>query len=153
MHDIDDYPDAVQVPGLVVYRYDAPLFFANAEDFHRGALASLDEHGGRVEWLLLNFEANIEIDLTAIDAIEQLHTELAERGIVLALARVKWEMREELERSGLLDRIGRDRVFATLPTAVIGFFDYYTGKHGYPPPGVTPPAPPGQPIIEPRQEG
>jgi MFS superfamily sulfate permease-like transporter len=42
MHDIDDYPRARQVPGLVVYRYDSPLFFANADDFRRRALASLD---------------------------------------------------------------------------------------------------------------
>ena len=46
MHDVDDFPDAVQVPGLVVYRYDSPLFFANAEDFHARALAAVDEADG-----------------------------------------------------------------------------------------------------------
>ena len=59
MHDIDDYPDAKQVPGLLVYRYDSPLFFANAENFKQRALESIDEHGP-IEWMLLNFEANVQ---------------------------------------------------------------------------------------------
>ena len=71
MHDIDDYPDAKQVPGLLVYRYDSPLFFANAEDFKNRALESIEEHGP-IEWLLLNFEANVHIDLTSIDALGEL---------------------------------------------------------------------------------
>ena len=64
MHDIDDYATSSQVPGLLVYRYDAPLFFANAEDFNRRALASVDAADPPVEWFLLNAEANTEIDLT-----------------------------------------------------------------------------------------
>ena len=68
MHDIDDYPEADSVPGLVVYRYDAPLFFANAEDFRERALAAVDENPGPVEWFVLNAEANVEVDLTALDA-------------------------------------------------------------------------------------
>ena len=76
MHDVDDYPDAEQVPGLVVYRYDSPLFFANAEDFHHRALAAVDEAEHPVEWLLLNVEANVEVDLTSLDALARLHREL-----------------------------------------------------------------------------
>ncbi|MFC7615395.1 SulP family inorganic anion transporter [Actinokineospora soli] len=121
MHDVDDYPGAAQVPGLVVYRYDAPLFFANAEDFRQRALAAVDAAADPPRWLLLNTEANVEIDLTAADALEDLRAELARRGIVLALARVKQELRVDLARAGLLDRIGEDRVFATLPTAVHAF--------------------------------
>jgi len=148
MHDIDDYPAARQMPGLVVYRYDAPLFFANAEDFKRRALASLAGTGGTVEWYLLNFEANVQIDLTSIDALDEMRSELEGKGIVLALARVKHEMHRELERAGFVDRIGADRIFATLPTAVIAYVEAYTAKHGRPPPGVVPPQPPDQPVIE-----
>ncbi|CAN5477155.1 SulP family inorganic anion transporter [soil metagenome] len=148
MHDIDDYPAARQMPGLVVYRYDAPLFFANAEDFKRRALASLAETEGTVEWYLLNFEANVQIDLTSIDALDEMRSELEGKGIVLALARVKHEMHRELERAGFVDRIGADRIFATLPTAVIAYVEAYTAKHGKPPPGVVPPSPPDQPVIE-----
>ena len=87
MHDIDDYPDARLVPGLVVYRYDSPLFFANADDFKRRALASLDYSEGPVEWFLLNAEANVELDSTALDALEALRSELDGRGVVFAMAR------------------------------------------------------------------
>ncbi|TDU83806.1 high affinity sulfate transporter 1 [Kribbella voronezhensis] len=121
MHDIDDYPTARPVPGLVVYRYDSPLFFANAENFHRRALAAVDAAPGPVRWLLLNAEANIEIDITAIDALDALREDLAQRGIVLALARVKQDLRNDLEAAGFLDRLGRDNVFFTLPTAVEAF--------------------------------
>jgi SulP family sulfate permease len=148
MHDIDDYRDAAQVPGLVVYRYDAPLFFANADDFKRRALASIEEHPGEVEWLLLNFEANVQIDLTAIDALDEIREALERRGQTLALARVKQDMRIELERAGLIDRIGEDRVFATLPTAVAAYVSAYEAEHGELPPGLTPPAPPEQPTID-----
>src|SRR4051812_44370308 len=121
MHDVDDYPDARPVPGLVVYRYDAPLFFANAEDFRRRALAAVDDATTPVRWLLLNTEANVEIDITAVDALDTLREELADRGIVLALARVKQDLRTILDATGFLDRVGADHVFYTLPTAVEAF--------------------------------
>jgi MFS superfamily sulfate permease-like transporter len=121
MHDVDDYPDARPVPGLVVYRYDSPLFFANAENFRRRALAAVDDAEPPVRWLLLNTEANIEIDITAIDALDAVREELASRGIVLALARVKQDLRDDLEAAGFLERLGPHRVFYTLPTAVEAF--------------------------------
>jgi sulfate permease, SulP family len=118
MHDIDDYPQADLEPGLLVYRYDAPLFFANAENFRERALRAVKEYPGEVEWFLLNAEANVEVDLTALDAVDQLRAELASRGIVFAMARVKQDLRDELEAAGLLDKIGEDHIFMTLPTAV-----------------------------------
>jgi sulfate permease, SulP family len=83
MHDIDDYATGRQLPGLLVYRYDAPLFFANAEDFKRRALESIDGADPPVEWFLLNAEANTEVDLTAVDVLEEVRKTLAERGICL----------------------------------------------------------------------
>ncbi|TCC50784.1 sulfate permease [Kribbella capetownensis] len=121
MHDIDDYPDARPVPGLVVYRYDSPLFFANAEDFRRRAMAAVDDADGPVRWLLLNAEANVDIDITAIDALDSLREELTARGIVLALARVKQDLRDDLNAAGFLDRLGPNHLFYTLPTAVEAF--------------------------------
>ena len=76
MHDLDDYPEADPEPGLVVYRYDAPLFFANAENFRERALAAVDESPEPVKWFVLNAEANVEVDLTALDVLDQLRTEL-----------------------------------------------------------------------------
>ena len=118
MHDVDDFPDAVLVPGLLVYRYDSPLFFANAEDFLTRARAAVNASEVPVRWFLLNTEAIVEVDITAVDALESLRRELTDRGIVFACARMKQDLRSDLAPSGLLDRIGEDRVFPTLPTAL-----------------------------------
>lgn len=118
MHDVDDYPDATVIPGLLVYRYDAPLCFANAEDFRSRALAAVANASSPVRWFVLNVEANVEVDMTALDALENLRHELSQRGIVFALARVKQDLRQALAAAGMLDKIGFDRMFMTLPTAV-----------------------------------
>ena len=131
MHDVDDYPDAEQVPGLVVYRYDSPLFFANSNDFYSQCLEAADTPGCR--WLLLNVEANVEVDSTGLDALAALHSELADRGILLALARVKTDLRLPMERYGVLALIGEDNMYATLPTAVTAFREWAAA---HPPPEV-----------------
>lgn len=118
MHDVEDYPAVTQIPGLLVYRYDAPLFFADAENFRQRALKAVDEAADPVRWFVLNAEANTEIDFTAADTLEELRSELDERGIRMGLARVKFEIMQDLVRVGLIDRLGADMVFATLPTAV-----------------------------------
>ena len=117
LHDIRDYPDAVTVPGLVVFRYDAPLVFANANDFKARALEAVDEAPAPAEWLLINAEAIVDIDLTAADALGELHDELERRGVVLALARVKQDLRDQLETIGMITHIGPEWLFATLPVA------------------------------------
>jgi MFS superfamily sulfate permease-like transporter len=121
MHDIKDFRGAEPVPGLVVYRYDAPLCFANAEDFHDRAMLAVNEKPTPVEWFVLNAEANVEVDLTALDALDQLRSELAEDGIVFAMARVKQDLRDALRAAGMTETIGEDRIFMTLPTAVEAF--------------------------------
>jgi SulP family sulfate permease len=121
MHDVDDFPEAEVVPGLMIYRYDSPLFFANAEDFRTRALASLEESPVPIRWFVLNTEAIVEVDITAVDALESLRRELESRGIVLGLARLKQDLRGDLAPSGLLDRIGEEHIFATLPTTVAAF--------------------------------
>ncbi|MET3984490.1 sulfate permease [Streptomyces sp. PvR034] len=121
MHDVDDYPTARTVPGLLVYRYDSPLFFANAEDFRRRAMAAVDVQDGPVDWFILNTEANVEVDITALDAVEALRAELVQRNIVFALARVKQELREPLDAYGLTAAVGANRIYPTLPTAVAAY--------------------------------
>lgn len=134
MHDVDDYPQARTVPGLVVYRYDSPLFFANAEDFRRRALAAVDQHRGPVAWFVLNTEAIVEVDITGLDAVEALRRELERRDIVFALARVKQDLMVFLETSGLAASTGEERVFPTLPTALAAYEQWRT-QHP-PPPGT-----------------
>ncbi|KGN30459.1 sulfate transporter [Knoellia flava TL1] len=135
MHDVDDYPSARPVPGLVVYRYDSPLFFANAHDFVTRALRAVDEAPTPARWLLLNMEANVTVDLTASDTLETLRREVDRRGVVLALSRVKQELRDDLRRSGLVDRVGEDHIFMTLPYAVQGYADWSARMNGSSPPG------------------
>lgn len=136
MHDVDDYPDATQVPGLVVYRYDAPLVFANSQDFFTRALEAVESSGSRVDWFVLNAEANVEVDLTAVDTLAEFRSVLQERGIQFALARVKQELRADLDAAGLLDLVPADRVFPTLPAAVAAYADWYAARHGSRPPGL-----------------
>lgn len=121
MHDVDDYPQATTVPGLVVYRYDAPLCFANAEDFRQRAVAALRSADPPARWFVLDVEAVVEIDVTAADAVRALCDDLDQAGVVVALARVKQDLLVVLRRAGLVDRIGEHRIFPTLPTAVAAF--------------------------------
>ncbi|MFN7149605.1 MAG: SulP family inorganic anion transporter [Microthrixaceae bacterium] len=138
MHDIDDYPDAAAIQGLIVYRYDSPLFFANVEDFKRRALESLDLADTPTEWFLLNAEANVQVDITAIDALEELRQELDQRGIVFAMARVKQDLHDDLRPTGFVERVGEDRVFMTLPTAVQAYVRWFEAQHGVTPSGAPP---------------
>jgi sulfate permease, SulP family len=132
MHDVDDYPAARTIPGLVVYRYDAPLFFANAADFRRRALAAAtDPRPAR--WFVLNVEANVEVDFTALEALDALREDLIRAGTVFALARVKQDLLARLESFGLAGKIGPERLFPTLPTAVRAYEDW--ARRGGPPRG------------------
>ena len=128
LHDVDDYPDAITTPGLVVYRYDAPLCFANADDFRMRVLRAVRDATQPVEWVLLNMEANVEIDLTAVDMLADLHAELDARGIVVALARVKRDLAVFLDRAGLTTRVGSEHLYPTLPTAVAAFHSRHGGS-------------------------
>ncbi|MFG2957645.1 SulP family inorganic anion transporter [Streptomyces sp. NPDC048291] len=130
MHDIDDYPTARTIPGLLVYRYDSPLFFANAENFHRRALAAVDQQTAPVRWFVLNMEANVEVDITALDAVDALRRELIARDVEFALARVKQDLLDSLEAYGLADAVGHDRVFPTLPTAVTAYRAWLAAQPG-----------------------
>ncbi len=123
MHDIGEHSDAVQVDGLMVFRYDSPLFFANAEDFRRRVLDAVDDNlaaGLAVRSVLLNCEAIVDADSTAVEALARLVNELDRRGIRVMLARVHVELAVLLKRAGVLSLIGPDSVYPTLPTAVAG---------------------------------
>ncbi len=136
MHDVDDYSTATQVPGLVVYRYDAPVIFANSHNFLTRAVKAVDTAPTPVEWFVLNVEANVEVDLTAVDTFEEFRRTLSDRGIVFAMARVKQDLLADLNRVGLTDAIGAEHLFATLPAAVSAYAAWYSERHGHRPPGL-----------------
>ncbi|NEP17768.1 MAG: STAS domain-containing protein, partial [Leptolyngbya sp. SIO4C1] len=120
-HDIEDWEGAATIPGLVLYRYDAPLCFANTEDFKRRALDAIEAETAPVKWFVLNTEAIAEVDITAIDMLEEFYDELAARGIAFALVRVKQDLYAQLKRSGLLQKISPERVYFTIDSAIAGF--------------------------------
>ena len=121
LHDVGDWQGSRTLPGLVLYRYDAPLCFANAEHFRHNALAAVEAEQQPVRWFVLNAEAIIEIDSTAVESLADLCRGLQQRGIVVGMARVKQELFALLERGGIVDLIGPDRFYPTLPTAVSAF--------------------------------
>jgi SulP family sulfate permease len=120
-HDVQDWEGVRTIPGLVLFRYDAPLCFANAEDFHRRAIAAVDGETVPAEWLVLNAEAIVDIDSTAAEMLLALPRELAARGVRLALTRVKRELHAQLDAAGLLALVGPEHVYPTIPTAVAAF--------------------------------
>ncbi|WP_338441671.1 solute carrier family 26 protein [Synechococcus elongatus IITB4] len=121
LHDIEDWPQAQTFPGLVIFRYDAQLCFANAEDFKRRVLIAIATATQPVQWLLLNAEAIIDLDVTAADKLLELVRELQQRGVTLTIARAKQELIAELDRVGLVERIGGEHFYPTLPTAIAAF--------------------------------
>lgn len=121
LHDINDWEGAKTIPGLLMYRYDAPLCFANAENFKQRSLLSIAAEKSRVEWLVLNMEANVAIDITAIDMLSELRAELAIKNITFAMARVKQDLYSDLKRGGFLNDVQAEHIYFTLHTAIAAF--------------------------------
>ncbi len=105
-----------------MFRYDAPLFFANAENFLDKALDQFDEERDRrsdeIDWFILQAEAIGRIDSTAGEMLEGLLDDLDRRDVVFVLAEAKQDLADQLERIGLMDRIGTDHAYATIEEAV-----------------------------------
>lgn len=117
-HDVVRHPEGRQVPGLLLYRFDAPLFFANAGYFREQVMRRADREHRDVRWVVVTAEPITDIDATAADAIAELLDDLDERGIVLAFAELKGHVRERLAAYGLVERIGPDRFYRTTGQAV-----------------------------------
>ncbi len=136
MHDVADYPDAQTLPGCIFYRYDAPLFFGNVNDL-RARVARVIHLDNKayphepVHWFILNVEANVEVDITAADGLREMALDLRDQGIKLGLARVKLDLYEPLVRGGVIDVIGRDMLFATLPVAEEAYLTWATTNGEY----------------------
>jgi MFS superfamily sulfate permease-like transporter len=116
-HDVDRHPEAAQIPGLVIYRFDAPLFFANAEHFADRIRAECRDRAD-VRWLIVAAEPMTDIDTTGAEELTALLDELEARGITLAFAELKGQAKDRLRSYGLYDRIGDTRFFPTLGTAI-----------------------------------
>jgi high affinity sulfate transporter 1 len=117
-HDITRYPDARQIPGLVLFRWDAPLFFANAELFKERALDVVARSPSPVRWLVVAAEPVTSVDVTAADALAELDETLRSAGTELCFAELKDPVKDKLKRFGLFSLIGEKSFFPTIETAV-----------------------------------
>jgi high affinity sulfate transporter 1 len=117
-HDIKRYPDARRIPGLVMFRWDAPLFFANAEFFHDRALDAVATSPTPVRWLVVAAEPVTSVDVTSADMLAELDETLRGAGIELCFAEMKDPVKDKLKRFGLFSRLGEETFFPTLGVAV-----------------------------------
>jgi len=124
-HDIMRYPEAKQVPGLLLFRWDAPLFFANSDTFRSRILDAVERATLPVKWVVVAAEPISDVDTTAAETLEELDAELARRGAELAFAELKDPVRDRLQNYGLETRIGREFFFTTVGVAVKAYLRRY----------------------------
>jgi high affinity sulfate transporter 1 len=122
-HDITRYPDARRIPGLVLFRWDAPLFFANAEFFRERALDAVERSPTPVRWLVVAAEPVTSVDVTACDMVADLDKALHERGIELCFAELKDPVKDKLKRFGLFEQVGESYFFPTVGSAVSSYLE------------------------------
>src|SRR3954464_13420610 len=124
-HDIARYPVARRIPGLVLFRWDAPLFFANAELFHQRVLHAIAESPTPVRRIIVTAEPVTSIDVTSADMLAELEHSLTESGIELRFAEMKDPVTDKLKRFELFDRFGAADFYPTIGSAV----DAYLEEH------------------------
>ena len=117
-HDITRYPEARQIPGLVLFRWDAPLFFANAELFHKRVLDAVAKSPTPVHWVIIAAEPVTSVDVTAADAVSELDDALHAASIELCFAEMKDPVKDKMRRFGLFTRFGEQTFYATLGEGV-----------------------------------
>jgi MFS superfamily sulfate permease-like transporter len=123
-HDITRYPDARQIPGLVLFRWDAPLFFANAELFKERVLDAAAQAPAPVRWLVVAAEPVTSVDVTAADSLAELDEILHRSGIEFCFAEFKDPVKDKLKRFGLFAQLGEGSFFPTIGAAVSPHFSY-----------------------------
>jgi high affinity sulfate transporter 1 len=117
MHDTESYPDAARLPGLVVYRFDAPLIFANARSFGE-TVREMAERDPTLRWIVIAAEPITDVDTTAADMLEELDTWLNARDVSLVFAEMKDPVRTKIERYGLTRTIAPEHFLPTVDEAV-----------------------------------
>jgi high affinity sulfate transporter 1 len=115
-HDVDTHPDAQEIPGVVVYRWEAPLFFANAGSFREQIRKLVRDRQPR--WVVLQCEAITDVDVTAAEMLEQLDHELNAAGTHLAFAEMRGRLKDLTLRYGLLETLDREHFYPTLEIAL-----------------------------------
>lgn len=124
-HDLKRYPQARQIPGLVLFRWDAPLFFANAEWFHRLVLQAVEQSPTSVNQLVVAAEPVTSIDVTAADMLAELNAHLKARKIILSFAEMKDPVKDKLKRFGLYEQFEAQGLYPTIGQAVSTYVEHY----------------------------
>jgi high affinity sulfate transporter 1 len=122
-HDVQRYPDARRVPGLVLFRWDAPLFFANAELFHERLLEAVAESPTTVRRVVVAAEPVTSIDVTSADMLAELEHALRASGVELRFAEMKDPVKDKLRRFELLERFGAANFYPTVGAAVDAYLE------------------------------
>src|SRR6201997_5376048 len=122
-HDISRYPNARLIPGLVLFRWDAPLFFANAEFFKERVLDAVAKSPTPVRWLVVAAEPVTSVDVTACDTVAELDEALHARGIEFCFAELKDPVKDKLKRFGLFSQLGEQYFFPTIGAAVSTYLE------------------------------
>jgi high affinity sulfate transporter 1 len=122
-HDITRYPEAKRIPGLVLFRWDAPLFFANAEVFAERLRSAIASSPTPARWVVVAAEPITDLDTTAADVLKDLDAELATEGVDLRFAEMKDPVKDRLKRYALYERFGDDHFFPTVGVAVNAYLD------------------------------
>jgi high affinity sulfate transporter 1 len=120
-HDVTRYPEARQIPGLVLFRWDAPLFFANAEFFRERVLGAVAKAPTPVRWFVVAAEPVTSVDVTASDMIAELNKTLQDAGIEFCFAELKDPVKDKLKRFGLYEQIGEKSFFPTVGSAAASY--------------------------------
>jgi high affinity sulfate transporter 1 len=124
-HDLTRYPQARLIPGLVLFRWDAPLFFANAELFQERVLDAAAASPTPVRWLVIAAEPVTSVDVTAADVVAELDETLRAAGIELCFAEMKDPVKDKLKRFGLFSQLGEETFFPTLGAAISRYLETY----------------------------
>jgi high affinity sulfate transporter 1 len=115
-HNLERYPDAVQTPGIAVYRWEAPLFFANCSSFRTEVRKIVRTR--EVSWVIVQCEAVTDIDVSAAQMLEQLDQELNARGVHMAFVELRTRLEHLVQRYGLFETLDRDRFYPTLESGL-----------------------------------
>ena len=119
-HDVRSYPDAERIEGLIVFRFDAPLFFANARAF-RQQVRELAATEPPPRWIVVAAEPITDVDTTAADMLEDLDESLNRHGVSLIFAEMKDPVRAKIERYELTRTIDPTHFFPTIESALVAF--------------------------------
>ena len=136
-HDVHSYPEAEHLPGLVIYRFDGPLFFANATTF-RDEIRRIARADPPPRWILIAAEPMTDVDTTASDMLEELDEALNADGISLVFAELKDPVRRKIERYGLTRTIDPGHFYPTIESAVAAFRQETGAEWSEAPPGTLP---------------